>query len=237
MKFEQDIGETFIKDLKICDEFIDYFENYKGGKRVTGSQKSCKAHSLNTPIQEKEKIRGRNCVDLTVNLDCVDKETFDLFEPFLFTLRSKFHEYEKKVNIHPWPVILLENFNIQKYIPPFGVYSQLHYEHNYDAELYFRRIYVWCLYLNTVEEGGETFFPKQKYKVKAERGKLSFFPAFFTHPHKGIKASTTKYIMTGWLSAVLTGETPQEIYYAHKNMRLLDRPKTYFNSTRGNLIV
>lgn len=62
-----------------------------------------------------------------------------------------------------------------------------------------RRVCAWILYLNDVEEGGETEFLYQSLRVKAEQGKLVIFPAGFTHTHRGNPPlSNTKYIATGW---------------------------------------
>ena len=55
------------------------------------------------------------------------------------------------------------------------------------------------LYLNTIEDGGETEFLYQGKRVKAEQGKLLIWPAGFTHVHRGnppLKES--KYILTSW---------------------------------------
>jgi hypothetical protein len=48
-----------------------------------------------------------------------------------------------------------------------------------------RRELAIVIYLNDVEEGGETFFPIQNIAVKPEAGKVVWFPAGFTHPHEG----------------------------------------------------
>jgi hypothetical protein len=43
----------------------------------------------------------------------------------------------------------------------------------------------------------------QERTVKAEQGKLLFFPADWTYTHKGeVSNTTTKYILTGWISLV-----------------------------------
>lgn len=62
-----------------------------------------------------------------------------------------------------------------------------------------RRALVWTIYLNDIEEGGETEFLHQSKRVKPEAGKLSVFPAAFTHLHRGNPPlSQVKYIATGW---------------------------------------
>lgn len=62
------------------------------------------------------------------------------------------------------------------------------------------RILVWMVYLNDVEEGGETEFLYQQLRLKPEQGTLVIFPAAFTHVHRGNPPlSNEKYIITGWV--------------------------------------
>jgi hypothetical protein len=62
------------------------------------------------------------------------------------------------------------------------------------------RILAWTLYLNDVEEGGETEFLYYPKRVKPKAGTLVLWPAGFTHTHRGNPPiSNTKYIVTGWV--------------------------------------
>lgn len=55
------------------------------------------------------------------------------------------------------------------------------------------------IYLNTVEQGGETEFINGR-KVKPERGKAIIFPANWTYPHCGNEViSGDKYILTSMI--------------------------------------
>ena len=59
---------------------------------------------------------------------------------------------------------------------------------------------VWTFYLNDVEEGGETEFLYQSYRLKPKTGTFSIFPAYYTHTHRGNPPiSNTKHILTGWI--------------------------------------
>ena len=61
------------------------------------------------------------------------------------------------------------------------------------------RVMAYTLYLNSVEEGGETEFLYQGVKIKPEPGKLVCFPAYYTHPHRGNPIyKGVKYIVSGW---------------------------------------
>jgi hypothetical protein len=56
------------------------------------------------------------------------------------------------------------------------------------------------LYLNSVEDGGETSFSKQNIKVKPTAGDAVFFPTFWTHRHCGeMPRSNDKYIISSFM--------------------------------------
>lgn len=62
------------------------------------------------------------------------------------------------------------------------------------------RLLVFILYLNDVEEGGETEFLYISKRVKPKAGRLILFPTSITHTHRGNPPiSNTKYIFTGWV--------------------------------------
>ena len=63
------------------------------------------------------------------------------------------------------------------------------------------RLFSYLIYLNTVEEAGETEFFYQKVSVKPVKGRLILFPAAWTHLHRGVvPVSGDKYIMTTFLT-------------------------------------
>ena len=62
------------------------------------------------------------------------------------------------------------------------------------------RLLFYIVYLNDVEEGGETEFLYQKKRYKPEQGTVIIAPAGFTHTHRGNPPySNDKYIITGWV--------------------------------------
>lgn len=65
------------------------------------------------------------------------------------------------------------------------------------------RILTLQLYLNTIEDGGETEFLYQSQRIKPEQGKLLIWPAGYTHIHRGNPPlKDTKYIITTWMTYV-----------------------------------
>ena len=82
-----------------------------------------------------------------------------------------------------------------------GGYHQWHFEQI--SHLTSKRVVVWTVYLNDVEEGGETEFLYQHTRLKPKKGTAVFFPSSYTHTHRGNPPlSNTKYIATGWYSVV-----------------------------------
>ncbi len=87
--------------------------------------------------------------------------------------------------------------NIQKTSPKQG-YHQWHSENISKGNG--RRILAHMMYLNDVDEGGETEFLYLSTRIKPVRGKLLIWPAGFTHTHRGNPPlSGDKYVATGWV--------------------------------------
>ena len=87
---------------------------------------------------------------------------------------------------------------IQKTLPTQG-YHVWHIEH---GKGYFMepRAFVYTIYLNDVEAGGETEFLHQSVRVKPVTGRIVIWPAGFPYVHRGNPPlSGEKYILTSWM--------------------------------------
>jgi hypothetical protein len=87
---------------------------------------------------------------------------------------------------------------IQKTLPTEG-YHIWHLEHQkgFDNE---PRAFVYSVYLNDVEEGGETEFLHFSKRVKPKTGRIVIWPAGFPYVHRGNPPlSGEKYILTSWM--------------------------------------
>tara|TARA_Y100001938_G_C8101612_1_gene442258 strand:- start:5565 stop:6164 length:600 start_codon:yes stop_codon:yes gene_type:complete len=59
---------------------------------------------------------------------------------------------------------------------------------------------TFCLYLNTVEKGGELCFVRQGVEVKPNEGTAVIFPAGWTHAHHTKPTNSTRYVFQLWWS-------------------------------------
>jgi len=90
------------------------------------------------------------------------------------------------------------DLKIQKTLPTEG-YHVWHIEHGkgYENE---PRAFVFSIYLNDVEEGGETEFLHFSKRVKPKTGRIVIWPAGFPYIHRGNSPlSGEKYILTSWM--------------------------------------
>ena len=90
----------------------------------------------------------------------------------------------------------------QKTQPKQGYHSWHHEKCDQNTN---KRTLVWMVYMNDVDEGGETEFLYQQKKIKPKTGRVVIFPASFTHQHRGNPPMSNKYIITGWLSSQQAG--------------------------------
>jgi hypothetical protein len=92
--------------------------------------------------------------------------------------------------------------NMQKYEKGKGGYHKWHSEispTHPQCEI-LHRVLLTIIYLNDVDEGGETEFFYQKRSVKPKKGTIVIAPAGFTHTHKGhVPLSSDKYIFASWI--------------------------------------
>jgi hypothetical protein len=91
----------------------------------------------------------------------------------------------------------LGTIKIQRTIPGEG-YHVWHFENG--SYHYGHRLAFVIMYLNTINDGGETEFIHQSLRVQPIAGRLIIAPSTFTHTHRGNQPLTEpKYIITTWL--------------------------------------
>jgi len=133
------------------------------------------------------------------------EETLDFWwtplKSLIFNFDVAFKHYEK--NIGAKDTYSVDNFHytqlkIQKTLPTEG-YHVWHIEHGKGWEQE-PRAFVYTVYLNDVEEGGETEFLHFSKRVKPKTGRIVIWPAGFPYVHRGNPPlSGEKYILTSWM--------------------------------------
>ena len=182
-------------DKTVCDNLISYFEKckYKEEGKV-GSSNSLDSKAP-PPLSDDIVPNVKKSTDLGIQFINKDKEPNDYIDELNKVLELYKLKY-KYCNEGQGRWTLVENWNIQRYMPGEGFYG-FHTERiGMDTS---DRHLVFMTYLNDVNDGGETEFYHQKLKIKPKKGLTIIWPAGFTHVHRGITSNTeTKYITTGW---------------------------------------
>ena len=177
-----------------CERLIKWFEYIKTTGVTTDRQKHEKVKKID---KDSELYFIENTPDIT---DITVLETnFQILQEYNEAFIKCYDKYKAKYGIlegigfHK----LSPSVKIQKYKPSQG-YHVWHCDSTNTTNC--RRIIVCMLYLNDVEEGGETEFLHQSKRVKPQQGTMMLFPSAWTHTHRGnppLKGD--KYIVNTWL--------------------------------------
>jgi hypothetical protein len=177
-------------------DFIEVYDNAL-------SSKQCK--EIIEYINKQELIHGtygRGLVKEFWNVP--DMDLSKILSVNVYLNRSLKECVGKYLTIHPQIKRLSEwrpdkNYNLQKYDVGQS-FSQIHCENDGHR---LNRMMVWMFYLNTVSDGGGTYFENYDRTLNAVEGRCVIWPAYWTHFHKGIVSNTqSKYIATGWFEFV-----------------------------------
>ena len=87
------------------------------------------------------------------------------------------------------------SLQIQKYTPEDKGYPAVHVE---SGPTHTAKYLAAIVFLNYVEEGGETVFPMCGTAIQPETGKITIWPAGLPFYHCGNKSGSDKYILTSW---------------------------------------
>ena len=192
-----------------CENIINIFEN-PGDKQPISRQMS----ESDCPLTVKDDLQmGLYLLDS--GEDLCNEFTYNFFN-IIYPLYST--QYKINKQILP-PDLYLTDFKVQKTLPGGG-YHVWHIEHDEKAS---HRLMAYTLYLNDIEEGGETEFLIQSKRVTPKQGTICIFPSFYTHIHRGNPPlSKEKYIITGWIELSPNKGLPPKVIQS----RLLTLPPT-----------
>ena len=174
--------------LNVCNEIINLYDT----KEKESSELTDTSKEYNNKLLRE---------DSTLFLDDTGSELIGVVN---YYLNDALVEYVNTYNIlntngkndpNPFKLKSIRQ-KIQK-TPIGGGYHEWHFE---DSGMNVcHRILAWTIYLNDIEEGGETEFLYQSIRCKPTAGKIVIFPANFLATHRGNPPlSNTKYILTGW---------------------------------------
>tara|TARA_R100000541_G_scaffold8347_2_gene15929 strand:+ start:843 stop:1439 length:597 start_codon:yes stop_codon:yes gene_type:complete len=138
-----------------------------------------------------------NRTDFALYFDDIRNKTQDLQQQTNMILDEGLKKYGAEYPSLEMKQYYSVNIKVQK-TPPKGGFHTWHSEHAVGEAS--SRVLTWTIYLNDIPDGeGETEFLEYGIKVKPKKGTVSFFPASWTHTHRGNAVYTqNKYIATGW---------------------------------------
>ena len=180
-----------------CDSLIDFFNHVQNmGKTVTrqehdGVDSLKKNNSMYFYMAETDPLildRSQECI-----------------YPFIDALKKCYEMYVEKYSViaDMGRHVLNPDIKLQKTLPGEGY----HVWHAEAADRYSaRRVALCMLYLNDVDEGGETEFLYQSKRIKPVTGRIVICPTAYTHTHRGNPplGDSTKYMINGWMEFILT---------------------------------
>jgi hypothetical protein len=181
------IYDGYILDSE-CDKAIEFF---KKQETLNKAYDRLQSENANTTIKNDKAI--------TLNEDVT--AWLDDFKSLLLNFDIALRHYQDSTGVlaaYGVNSFKYTNLKIQRTLPTQG-YHLWHLEHGHVKDNAYRAL-VFTIYLNDVEEGGETEFLHQSIRTKPVKGRIVIFPAAFPFLHRGnppLKGE--KYIMTSWL--------------------------------------
>ena len=189
---EVDVSDDFIGIIDgafgdLCDRYLNYYKELED-KNLVGPR----SNYHNQEVNDKGNSLFVEPWYQSYNIPYIAADFTNVFWGVPYKSYVKKYSILNKVHQHS-----IYDIRMQKTSPGQG-YHIWHCENGAPARR--DRVLVFSLFLNDVEEGGETEFLYQKRRIKPKRDRLLIFPAGFTHTHRGNQPlSGDKYIITGWL--------------------------------------
>jgi hypothetical protein len=116
---------------------------------------------------------------------------------FMTGLQNCFDQYADQYDVLRDMELKCTSVKMQK-TSPGGGYHIWHSEQGNGESA--NRCLVYSIYLNDIDDAGETEFLYQKLRIPPKENTGILWPAAFTHTHRGnvVHGNTPKYIITGW---------------------------------------
>lgn len=169
-----------VEDESLCDDLIEWCDR-------TASE-----NTNNSITNFNESYRQCTTFDLVEAPELLQR-----LRAVLFTMLDKYAKDIEDVG-YINGLTMIEAPRVLRYEPDCGHFHT--HADNWNFESALRQLSV-VLYLNDVDEGGETTFIHQNKTITPKKGRLAFFPPFFTHLHKARPPrSSRKYAMVTWFT-------------------------------------
>lgn len=128
---------------------------------------------------------------------------FERDAPELTRETNKILDFGLNLYKEEYPALSMRNIysnmcKVQKTFPKGGFHVWHSEQGSHESAA--ARCLAWMIYLNDTPDGeGTTEFLEQGVRLQPKRGTVVFFPASWTHTHRGNPTYTgVKYIATGW---------------------------------------
>jgi hypothetical protein len=173
-----------------CNEIIEYFNTLESRNLVLSSSQANNGRKTS---------RNDSSVFMMEPTTFRVKATGKYLHMFVEKFKNCYDDYLNQYDILHQGVAKhgILGLKVQK-TEPGGGFHQWHFENSNMEDS--GRLLTVMVYLNDVDEGGETEFLYYKKRIKPVRGRLLIWPSGFPHTHRGNPPlANTKFILTGWV--------------------------------------
>ena len=178
--------------ISTCINLINHFESLKK-INLTYNRKITDGSNKLQKDDETAFLLHPDCININGNNSFLTQFT-DLFWACYADYTEKYSVLQQHAR-HG-----IKGVNIQKTLPTQG-YHIWHCENMSQNSA--NKIAAWSLFLNTIEEGGETEFIYLNRRIKPKQGTIIIWPAGYTHTHRGNPPiGQEKYLLTGHLEYI-----------------------------------
>lgn len=183
MLLDDFVYEEKLIDDEICDQLVQWY--------VDNKELQHEACSKN-PDTDQNEVRPDV---LLATRSWLNGDAWDLLYN---SINISVSRYITQTKGWPWQYeIESKDYSIREYQKGEGLFDA---HIDTATEKTYNRMVAFILYLNDVEEGGETEFIYTGKKVKPTKGKVLMFPCNYLFPHQGnIPLSNNKLIATAFL--------------------------------------
>ena len=176
-------------DINHCNSMINYFEELRDYNLVINQDQ----YTTNATTRKDESV-------FLMHPDVISlPKGSPIVHPFMESFWNCYHHYCKEFEIlqaaakHGFYMLRIQRTD------PGGGFHNWHFENTGNETS--NRLVTFMLYLNDVDDGGETEFLYLHKRIRPKAGTMLMWPSTYSHTHRGNPPlSNTKYIITGWLT-------------------------------------